>query len=249
MRYLSLLIRVTGKHLKSFCCALSDRLIAKWHLNRSQLYDSASKAREVLPTKICTAQNALELFWCSSKNLTECHWYAAPQKIPSLMAVADRFTWRYRSKPRWILIASSTDNISALDNEPICVLRQDLSAAIICSTIALLLWHLRSQQPHLDTLALCYWSEERRLLERGSCLLRHCSRSLPDMSCGFHCQQQDQIQSTTSHLCRHCSVIFLTLYCLTHVIKKLFFCNSGMIFNPTSMKRVNSLIRYNKQER
>ena len=62
VRYLSLLIRVTGKHLKSFCCALSERLIAKWHLNRSQLYDSASKAVEVLPTKICTAQNALELF-------------------------------------------------------------------------------------------------------------------------------------------------------------------------------------------
>ncbi|STG52080.1 Uncharacterised protein [Escherichia coli] len=77
------------------------------------------------------------------------------------------------------------------------------------------------KQPHLDTLALCYWSEERRLLERGSCLLRHCSRSLPDMSCGFHCQQQDQIQSPVSpvpSLLCHLSNTLLSNTCNKKVI-------------------------------
>ncbi|AWR82760.1 hypothetical protein DTM25_26290 [Escherichia coli] len=43
----------------------------------------------------------------------------------------------------------------------------------------------------------------------------------------------------------HLSEVLLSYTCN----KKLFFCNSGMICNPASIKRVNLHIRYNKQER
>ena len=220
MRYLFLLIRVTGKHLKSFCCALSERLIAKWHLNRSQLYDSASKAGGVTHENMYGPERAGTLLMLQQE-LNRMPLVRCPQKIPSLMAVADRFTWRYRSKPRWIFDC-------VLNRQHICFgQRANMCFETGIRRHNLLYNRFAALTPTVTTASLGYTRSVllvrgKRLLERGSCLLRHCSRSLPDMSCGFHCQQQDQIQSTTSHLCRHCSVIFLTLYCLTHVIKSYF---------------------------